>query len=214
MNIDRVVKACKDAFMGARELDEEWTGKLRKPPEYLIAVAIAREISGIYQDTTRITLEANAKQAIEEALLEPLSKEQSAEFGQKRVDILLERVYANTTYPWAIIEVKNGEYGFKGNVLEKDLVRLCRILSFDHWSIHYGILVTYYVIAKRSSAVAQDSIRGKMEKRRNDIKRLVAHDYPDLSCKNYPNKLGFNSHSESASNYAWGVDVVRIGKWT
>ena len=47
--------------MDARELDEEWTGKLRKPPEYLITVAIAREISGIYQDRSRITLEANAK---------------------------------------------------------------------------------------------------------------------------------------------------------
>ena len=118
------------------------------------------------------------------------------------------------TRPWAIIEVKNGDNGFKGNVLENDLVRLCKILSFDHWSIHYGILVSYYVIKKRSAAAARDSIIGKMEKRWNRIQGLEQKEYPDLSCKKYPSKLGSDLRHENGSDYAWGVDVARVGKWT
>lgn len=211
MNINQVSKCCKDAFVKARELDESWTGKLRKPPEYLFTVSIAQEIANLYPAGLRITLEANAKSAIEEALIEPKPK-QAAQFAQKRLDILLEREYKNTKYPWAIIEVKNGEYGFKGRVLENDLVRLCTILSFDHWAIHYGLLVTYYVVRKRSSEDAKASIAGKVEERWERIQGLVTRDYSDLHCKKYPHIIDSHLQDEN-SKHAWGVDVVRIGKW-
>lgn len=212
MKIDDVVKCCKDAFVRAREKDESWTGTLRKPPEYLITVFTAEEITNLYQARARLTLEANAKDAIEDALIDRLNKEQSAKFARKRLDILLERVYKNTIYPWAIIEIKNGEYGFKGHVLENDLDRLCTILSFDHWAIHYGLLVTYYVLNQRSSEAARDSIQGKIKKRWERIQAFVKLEYPDLKCKKYPSRVDTHSHDPD-SNSAWGVDVVRIGKW-
>lgn len=211
MEIDQIARCCTDAILRARKQDEVWTGKLRKPPEYLFTVAVAREISNHYEARCRITLEANAKEAIEDAMLERLSKKEEQEYTRKRLDVLLERVYKNTSYPWAIIEVKNGEYGFKGNVLEKDLDRLCRILSLDHWAIHYGVLVTYYVVRKRSSVVAQNSITRKVEERWDRIQEFVEDHYSDLHCKNYPSKIDA-AGEESTSNFAWGVNVVRIGK--
>lgn len=211
MKIDQIAKCCTDAFFRARKQDEMWTGKLRKPPEYLFTVAIAKEISNYYHARCKITLEANAKEAIEEAMVSQLSKEEIPKYARKRLDILLERVYKNTSYPWTIIEVKNGEYGFKGNVLEKDLDRLCRILSLDHWAIHYGLLVTYYVVRKRNSVVAQDSIERKVEERWDRIQEFVEDQYPDLRWKMYSCNTE-TADQESTSNFAWGVNVVRVGK--
>ena len=205
MITDCILKACVDA----QEADLNWCGRWRTPPEYLFTTNIARTL---YEkdNSLCVELESDVYEAIDEGFKGKPPNETQSLKNQKH-DILLSRFLPNSTSrteAWAILEVKNGWYGFNAAKFREDTDRLLRVMGTKGVSVKYAFMSFYIFVAESDSKIsASSSVKRKSE---NRIQSLGDH----VRGEGY--RFGYNDSGvlvDDARN-AWMFVVGRISRST
>lgn len=205
MVTDCILKACIDA----QRADVNWSGRWRTPPEYLFTTNIARTL--YEQDNSLcVEIESDVQEAIDEGFKGKYSSETQS-LKNKKHDIVLARFLANSTSKtetWAIVEVKDGWYGFNSAGFKEDTDRLIQLMEIKGTSVKYSFIAFYiFVLESATKIPARDSVERRSKQR---IKSLG----------DYVREHGFRfGHDESGvhtddEGNAWTFVVGRISRST
>lgn len=206
MKVSDMVQSALNACIQAQKTDKDWCGYWRKPPEYVFTTAIARSLADLASGQKRrryIELECDMSETVEEGAGEDPDSDQNR---NKKIDIVVARdLPSGKSELWAALEVKNGWYGFKGAVLEKDLDRLCDLMEIPSISLKYALVILY---------VFSDSKRTASENARKSVKTKCKHRIEDMNSFVLERGLRFNySKSEiftDSEKNAWCFVAGRI----
>ena len=165
-----VVAACIHGIELAQEKYLEWSGEwLWRAPEYYTTVSIVQEIDK-QTGSKFITLENNAKSALDEAGAKGPGKLHSAIRGNGRVDILL---WWKNGKPRAPLEVKRQV--LKLRTIKSDLTRISEMINHRNKdsSLEFGAVAFYASCEKDSTFPAGKKLDQSLDNLRQDAEKLV-----------------------------------------